>query len=99
MGTAMLTMCGPNGPPQARDVYAEKEDCVHDWGDEKKCEPVQQAGYGRTGYHYYGPYYTYTGPYNDGLHPPVRSGSHAIGTTVARGGFGSSAAAHGARGS
>ena len=87
-----------------RDVYANKEDCVKDWGDERNCEaePGLRPGTG----HYYGPSYQ-SGQYGspstskaDGTVDAARPGSHAVGTAhVARGGFGGSGAAHGAHGS
>ena len=88
-----------------RDVYANKEDCAKDWGDERNCEPESGFRSGTRGY-FYGPAYR-SGQYGspsstkpDGTVDAARSGSHAVGTAhVARGGFGGSGAAHSASGS
>ena len=47
MGAAALTACG-NRDDQRRDLYASRQDCVQDWGDEKKCEqaPAGKQKYG-----------------------------------------------------
>ena len=90
-----------------RDLYADKEDCVKDWGDESNCEqgPAVRSGTGRLAY-YYGPWY---GPGQhgsssesrpEGTIDSARPGSHAVGTAhVTRGGFGASGAAHSSSGS
>jgi uncharacterized protein YgiB involved in biofilm formation len=90
-----------------RDVYARKEDCVQDWGDERNCEqePAASRSTGHGAY-YYGPTYR-SGQYGsrsesrpEGTVDSARPGSHAIATGhVTRGGFGASGAAHGASGS
>jgi len=92
---------------QRRDMYASKEDCLQDWGEERNCEqgPVAPTGTGHLAY-YYGPSYN-SGQYGsasrsqpDGTIDGARPGSHALSTAhVARGGFGASGAAHGASGS
>jgi uncharacterized protein YgiB involved in biofilm formation len=90
-----------------RDLYASKEDCLKDWGDERNCEPEYASGLrSGTGLHYYGPPYN-SGQYGsplgtrpDGTIDTARPGSHAMGTAhVARGGFGGTGAAHGSLGS
>ena len=87
-----------------RDVYASKEDCVKDWGDEHNCE--EDFATRGSGGHFYGPSYR-SGQYGsspnakpEGTVDSARPGSHAVGTAhVSRGGFGGSGAAHGASGS
>src|SRR5438132_1065633 len=39
LGAAALAGCGDDDSGR-RDLYASKQDCVQDWGDEKKCEPA-----------------------------------------------------------
>lgn len=79
-----------------RDVYASKEDCLADWGnDQKDCEPAYDHPHSR-GAHtaYYGRPYTYHGGSSIS---PSRTGK-TIGsrsTGVSRGGFGSSARSSG----
>ena len=99
LGVAALAAC--NDDARQRDLYASKQDCVKDWGDETKCEvaPASSTG-GRTGTHYWGPSYS-RGTYRASSGTSVgsvsapRSGSHAVGTSsVSRGGFGSSASSH-----
>jgi len=91
-----------------RDVYASKEDCVKDWGEERNCEEAiaSPQGFFGGGARYYGPSYR-SGDYGsspnskpEGTVDSARPGSHAVGTAhVSRGGFGGSGAAHGASGS
>jgi hypothetical protein len=89
-----------------RDLYANKDDCVKDWGDERNCEPEYGSGLrSGTGF-YYGPPYNpgqygpHSGSSPEGTFDAARPGSHAVGTAhVARGGFGGTGAAHGASGS
>jgi len=109
IGAASLTGCD-NAPPQTRDLYRSRSDCVQDWGDASKCEP---AAFGDTtaggGMHYwYGPSYpprpadpagrAVASNVNETITQP-RPGSHAIATHVSRGGFGSSGASHARSGS
>lgn len=94
IGTATLQGCGADDEPATRDVYRTRADCQPDWGDEPaKCEAATSGPH--AGY-FYGPLYSgagRTGFTSSG----VRSGSHAVSSThVSRGGFGSSASAHGA---
>ena len=87
-----------------RDVYASKEDCIKDWGEERNCE--QDFSARGSAVRYYGPSYR-SGEYGsssnskpEGTVDSARPGSHAVGTAhVSRGGFGGSGAAHGASGS
>src|SRR5271165_5447790 len=44
-GAAALAACGQEGETLQRDLYASKEDCVQDWGDELKCEKQPPTGY------------------------------------------------------
>ena|SRR5690349_16584425 len=108
LGAAALAACGQEDDTLRRDVYANKEDCVQDWGDELKCEKPPATGYTpgfRPGY-WYGPYYR-SGQYGSSprSEPPgtvsqARPGSHSVGTShVSHGGFGASGAAHGSGGS
>ena len=102
LGAAALTACADQDE-QKRDVYASKQDCVKDWGDETKCDPAPAAaGQGRThsgsGF-FWGPMYSGAAHRwaNSGTSSlsPVRSGSHAVGSSsISRGGFGSSASSH-----
>ena len=50
-----LVACGDESQPTKRAVYANKQDCIGDWGNEKDCEEVLQQG-ARS---YYGPHYFY----------------------------------------
>jgi uncharacterized protein YgiB involved in biofilm formation len=105
LGAAALTACGNDDETLRRDVYASKNDCVRDWGDEQKCEakPAESsAGNGHGGgFYYFGPSYR-SGQFGSssltrapGTIEGARSGSHAVATThVSRGGFGSSGSAH-----
>jgi hypothetical protein len=89
--TALLNAC--DRPVDTRDVYLTRNDCVRDWGDERKCEqgPARSGG----GTHYFGPAYSGT---RDA--PTSRSETRAVGTqSVVRGGFGTSASTHAASGS
>jgi len=105
LGTAAaLAACGDNDDDR-RDLYASKQDCVQDWGDEKKCEqapagttssrPHSGAGY------WWGPTYS-SSQYRTGSSPSsstgwtaARSGSRAVASSsFSRGGFGSSGSSH-----
>ena len=52
-----LAACGGESQPTKRSVYANKQDCIDDWGNEKDCEEVQQQSTRA----YYGPHYFYSG--------------------------------------
>ena len=99
IGTAALHACGRDESTATRDVYRTRGDCQRDWGDdEKKCESVSAGPH--TGF-FYGPMYGFgrSGGSTATTVAP-RPGSHAVGSaSVTRGGFGSSASAHGAGGS
>jgi hypothetical protein len=100
---ATLVACSQS-EDMRRDVYASRDDCVKDWGDEVKCEPTPFGHHIGSSY-WYGPAYR-SGPFGSSAQgaPPgsldnARPGSHALGTShVSRGGFGASGAAHGSGG-
>jgi uncharacterized protein YgiB involved in biofilm formation len=99
LGAAALASCGGADEAEQRDVYASRADCVQDWGDEKKCEPVRDGNY-RSSY-WYGPSYrpssySHTSGSSIGTSSvSARPGSHSVAThSVSRGGFGGSASAH-----
>ncbi|MBL8511595.1 MAG: hypothetical protein JNM52_08105 [Betaproteobacteria bacterium] len=73
-----------------RDIYASKQDCLADWGnDPKDCEPAYDRPTGNaTTTHYYGRPYSYHPDYPTSS--PSRTGKTIGSTTVSRGGFGSS---------
>jgi uncharacterized protein YgiB involved in biofilm formation len=91
IGTAAVaTLAGCAKEEMRRDVYANKEDCLADWGnDPKDCEPAYDHPHSRgANTAYYGRSYPY---YGSGI-SPSRSGK-TIGSKssgVSRGGFGSS---------
>ena len=109
LGAAALTSCGQQESTLRRDLYANKEDCLKDWGDELKCAeqpaPVRSGSSYHGGY-WYGPFYR-GGDYGSGstIRPhgtvdSARPGSHAVGTShISRGGFGGSGSAHASAGS
>ena len=90
IGSAALHGCGDD-KVAARDLYRTRGDCQRDWGDDpSKCEALTTGPH--SGF-FYGPTYHTSGPHTSSA---ARSGSHAMSTHVSRGGFGSSASAHGA---
>src|SRR5207253_3230856 len=107
LGAAALAACGQEGDALRRDVYATKDDCLKDWGDELKCE--QQTAPARSngshGVYWYGPMYR-SGQFGSsgygrprGSADSARPGSHAVASShVSRGGFGASGAAHASSG-
>jgi uncharacterized protein YgiB involved in biofilm formation len=109
VGAAALAACSHDDETLRRDLYASKNDCVRDWGDEQKCEakPAESggsAGHGG-GFYWFGPSYR-SGQFGSssvsrtpGTVDAARAGSHAVGTAhVSRGGFGSSGASHSSSG-
>lgn len=103
LGAAALGACVNHD--EKRDVYASKQDCVKDWGDETKCETAPAHAGNSTGRphsgggFFWGPIYSGSSfRSNSGSSSSIgatRSGSHAIGSSsVSRGGFGSSASSH-----
>jgi uncharacterized protein YgiB involved in biofilm formation len=110
LGAAALASCGHESTLR-RDLYANKEDCLKDWGDELKCaeQPAPAQGGSAGGYHggyWYGPFYR-SGSFGSsstgmphGTVDAARPGSHAIATShISRGGFGAGGAAHASSGS
>jgi uncharacterized protein YgiB involved in biofilm formation len=91
IGAAALgaTISGCAGEQVRRDVYASKEDCLADWGnDPKDCEPAYERRTGSpTTTHYYGRPYSVRG--GSGA-SPSRSGKTIGTSTTSRGGFGGS---------
>ncbi len=91
IGAATIaTLSGCAKEETRRDVYANKEDCLADWGnDPKGCEPAYDHPHSRgANTAYYGRSY----PYYGGSASPSRSGK-SIGSSssgVSRGGFGGS---------
>jgi hypothetical protein len=103
LGAAALAACGQEGNALRRDVYASKDDCLKDWGDELKCEEqsARTPSSGSHGGYWYGPMYrsgqfgssAYSRP--RGSVDSARPGSRAVATShVSHGGFGASGAAH-----
>lgn len=90
IGAAALgaTLTGCNREDVRRDVYANKQDCLADWGSTPQdCEPAYDRRTGNAATtHYYGRPYRYTG----GAISPSRSGKTIGSSSVSRGGFGSS---------
>lgn len=88
LGSVSLSGCDQE--PEQRHLYKSLRDCTEEWGMQK-CEPA--TGGHPTGY-YYGPSFrgsTHFGTTTGGARAP---GTRAVGT-VSRGGFGTSASAHG----
>ena len=105
MSVAVGTMVGCNSEKERRDVYASKEACLSDWGNEPAdCTPTAATSNTRTGGGYFGPgsYFGRSYRHVDGETGPrsSRAISSAIvgrggvgsspGSSVSRGGFGSS---------
>ena len=87
IGAAALTtgLSGCSKAEVRRDVYANKADCLADWGNTAAdCTPAydRPTGNGATT-HYYGRPYSY-----DGSSSGLRSGKAIGSSTVSRGGFG-----------
>jgi uncharacterized protein YgiB involved in biofilm formation len=74
-------MAGCDDGPIVRDLYANRQDCVADWGADAHCESIANSN---------DPHSVHWGPtYSSESHA---SGSRALGQhQVSRGGFGSSA--------
>lgn len=91
VGAIALSACD-NGPRYTnRDIYASAADCQKDWGRPESCEAGTRAADSGRSRVWYGP------SYNTDFGVP--RGRNAVGTSsVSRGGFGSSGAAHGAGG-
>ena len=99
IGAASIHACSDT--PQEvvqRDIYDNRAKCVQDWGDEQKCEPIND---GRSRGYWYGPAYSggrggYASQSGDAdASKVVPKGRNAIGANrVTRSGFGSSASMH-----
>jgi hypothetical protein len=105
IGTAVGVVAGCSGNQERRDIYANRDACLSDWGNEAKdCTPVAAnsstrtgSSFGTTG-NYYGRSYDHisgeTGPRSAraiGSAVVGRGGvSSSPGSSVSRGGFGSS---------
>jgi uncharacterized protein YgiB involved in biofilm formation len=98
LGAAALTACGDDA--DRRDLYASKQDCVQDWGDEQKCEPAPPGTTSSRphsgGGYFYGPAYRSSSHRSSGSSlGSARSGSRAVSSSsFSRGGFGHSASSH-----
>ncbi len=68
---ATLAACSQEDRTLRRDVYASKDDCVADWGDEVKCEQT----YYNTGHAMAGHTYWYGPAYRSGLFGSDRAGN------------------------
>ncbi len=102
LGAAVGVTAGCSGNKERRDIYANQEACLSDWGNEAKdCTPVAASGSNRSGGGigtYYGRSYRHvggeTGPRSAraiGSAIVGRSGVGASpGSSISRGGFGSS---------
>lgn len=101
IGAASMQGCGDSQQDaMQRDVYDSRVKCVQDWGDEKKCEAIND---GRNRGYWYGPAYSWgrsggrvSGAGDvDAQAKAVPKGNNAIGAQrVTRSGFGSTASAH-----
>src|SRR5450432_1903499 len=90
IGAATLAACGQQGDALRRDLYANKEDCVKDWGEEPKCEQQVTTGTthsgGGAGF-WIGPGYrpgqfgSIGAEQTPGTISAARPGSHAIATS------------------
>jgi uncharacterized protein YgiB involved in biofilm formation len=103
VGVASLAACSRN-EEQRRDVYKTREDCLADWANKPEdCKPATEPRHASSGF-WYGPMYRMPFGYSSGSAwtQGGRSGSHAIGSastgtgsSITRGGFGSSARSSG----
>jgi uncharacterized protein YgiB involved in biofilm formation len=87
IGTAALYGCGEE--TTRHDVYRTRADCLQDWNQDNKCEPVRSGPH--TGF-YYGPGVRSSADAGTGL---PRTGSRAVASAnVPRGGFGATGSSH-----
>ena len=93
MGSITLAACGDEAVQQ-RDVYASLDGCAKDWGRPEKCEaaPSQSPTNRGSSHVYLGPPYASR---VDSAGKPLTSNLAHRTVSVSRGGFGSSAGAHG----
>jgi uncharacterized protein YgiB involved in biofilm formation len=93
IGAAALTatLAGCSKQETRRDIYANKEDCLADWGQTPQdCEPATDRRTSSSAVMpYYGRSYGYRGG-SSGISSPSRSGKAIGSSSVGRGGFGSS---------
>ena len=101
IGVASLAGCSRT--EERHDVYKSREDCLADWGNKPEdCKPATQPTHAANGF-WYGPmYYGHPGYFGNSWRSSSGSGAHAIGSSggssgssISRGGFGSSAHASG----
>jgi uncharacterized protein YgiB involved in biofilm formation len=88
-GAGILSGCG--GSETRRDVYATKEDCLADWGNNPAdCQQATDRPRTSSGGHYfYGRPYAYSGGSTVGA-SGARSSRAVSTSTISRGGFGGS---------
>ena len=84
------TLSGCGEPDPQRDVYHSLADCQRDWNGPAQCQPVRDGRYSSSSY--YGPDH-YGKSWSSGRPRASPNAIEAVhsphGTTVARGGFGS----------
>ena len=89
IGVAALSGCGDESK---RDLYANREDCLVDWGNKPEdCTPATEQQHRSHGY-FYGPHYSGTRSSSSWGSSSGSGKSRAIGSSSSssRGGFGSS---------
>jgi hypothetical protein len=100
IGVASVGACG-RAEDQRRDVYKTRADCLADWGNKPEdCNPATEPRHAASGF-WYGPMYASRFGYfgGSGWGSSGGGGAHAIGSSragsggssISRGGFGSSA--------
>jgi hypothetical protein len=91
IGLSTLAACGEDDA--RRDVYKTREDCLADWGNQASdCTPATEQRHAGTGF-WYGPAYGYRSRGSGSAWTSRASSGRSIGSTgssVSRGGFGSS---------
>ena len=101
IGVASLAACSRT--EERHDVYKSREDCLADWANKPEdCKPATEPRHASSGF-WYGPmYYGHSGFFGSGWSSRGSGGTHAIGSSggssgssISRGGFGSSAHASG----
>jgi hypothetical protein len=81
------TLAGCSGPVEQRDAYASLNDCVKDWQNPAKCQPVKDGRYSSS--YFYGP--SYFGPsLTDGRPRPSPNAMDAVRLTSGSGSSSSS---------
>jgi uncharacterized protein YgiB involved in biofilm formation len=88
VGAAALAGCGGDTTPSRRAAYANKEECLADWGDPKECEEKPRSSSGTRSW---GPSTGTWHSYSSGRSTSRSSGSRSSGSSssISRGGFGS----------